>query len=188
MGYMAKKIAPRPDWLKAPSVIDVYSVSGCVNDDFGDYDDDWKRNRWGFFDSPDDIRKLSREHSIGLQGMQLFYYEAYELQFDEGKWQPFSSSEENCKGAHSLLAPSSKRIEGYDVVTFLYSQGPECSPLSCNSMAESVQTNSHCLFNSLEEARATVNSGQFDDCEPGAVRIFAVFSVDWPSPSHSGDE
>lgn len=180
MGYMAKKVTPRPDWLKAPTVTDVYSISGCVNDDFGDYGDDWKRNGWWFFDSPEAIQKLAREHRIELHGMQLFYYEAYELQYDEGTWQQFSPSEENWKDTRAILAPASKTIKGYDVVTFLYSQGPECSPLSCNSMAESVPTNSHCLFDSLEEAQAAVNSGQFDECEPGALRIFAVFSVDWP--------
>jgi len=70
----------------------------------------------------------------------------------------------------------------------LYSPGPECSPLSCNSLAESIRTNSHCLFDTFEEARTAVNSGQFNKCEPGALRILAVFSVDWPSPSSVAGE
>jgi hypothetical protein len=183
MGYMAKRIPQRPEWLKAPTVIDVYSVSSCVNDDFADYGNFWKHNGWWFFDSPEAIQKLSRDHSIELHGTQLFYYEAFELEFDEEGWRPFSASDANWKGTDGILEPTSKRLDGYDVVTFLYSPGPECSPLSCNSLAETVQTNSHCLFDSLEEAQVAVNSGQFTECEPGALRIFAVFSVDWPLPS-----
>jgi hypothetical protein len=183
IGYMAKRIPQKPEWLKAPTVTNVYSVSGCVNDDFGDYGDDWKRNGWGFFDSPDCIQKLSREHSIELQDMQLFYYEAFELQFDEDEWRAFSPSDASYSDTDGIIAPSYKRLDGYDVVTVLYAHGPECSPLSCNSLAEVVPTNSHCLFNTLEEAQTGLNSGQFAECEPGALRIFAVFSVDWPPPS-----
>lgn len=183
MGYMAKRIPQRPEWLKVSSVIDVYSVSSCVNDDFADYGDYWKHNGWWFFDSPEVIQTLSRDHSIELQGTHLFYYEAFELQFDEEEWRPFSPSDAKGKDTNGVLAPSSKRLEGYDVVTYLYSHGPECSPLSCNSLAEVVRTNSHCLFDTFEEAQIAVNSGQFNECEPGALRIFAVFSVDWPSLS-----
>ncbi len=183
IGYMAKKIPQRPEWLKAPSVIDVYSVSSCVSDDFADYGDYWKHNKWWFFDSPEAIQTLSRDHSIELHGTHLFYYEAFELEFDEEEWRPFSPSDANWKDPDGILEPSCKRLEGYDVVTFLYSPGPECSPLSCNSLAESVRTNSHCLFDTFEEAQTAVNSGQFNECEPGALRILAVFSVDWPFPS-----
>jgi len=30
VGYMAKRVIKKPDWLKATNVIDVYSVSSCV--------------------------------------------------------------------------------------------------------------------------------------------------------------
>jgi hypothetical protein len=92
-------------------------------------------------------------------------------------------SDANGKDTDGVLAPPSKRLDGYDVVTYLYSHGPECSPLSCNSLAEVMRTNSHCLFDRFEEAQIAVNSGLFNECEPGGLRIFAVFSVDWPSPS-----
>jgi predicted nicotinamide N-methyase len=36
-GYMAKHIAIRPEWLKAERVVDIYSVSNCVSEDFADY-------------------------------------------------------------------------------------------------------------------------------------------------------
>jgi hypothetical protein len=188
MGYMAKKIPQRPEWLKVPSVIDVYSVSSCVNEDFAEYGDYWKHNEWWFFDSPEAIQTLSRDHSIDLHGTHLFYYEAFERQFDEDEWRPFSPPTPTGKDTDGIVAPLSKILDGYDVVTILYSPAPECSPLSCNSLAEVTQTNSHCLFDTFENAQAAVESGQFNECEPGALRIFAVFSVDWPSGSSTAGE
>jgi hypothetical protein len=34
VGYMAKRVLQRPDWLQATRVIDIYSLSGCVSEDF----------------------------------------------------------------------------------------------------------------------------------------------------------
>jgi hypothetical protein len=36
VGYMAKRVSVRPDWIKVERVADVYSVSGCVSEDFAD--------------------------------------------------------------------------------------------------------------------------------------------------------
>jgi len=71
-------------------------------------------------------------------------------------------------------------LEGFDVVTFTAGNLPEHSPLSCNGLAENLPTNSHCLFDMFAEAETSLNSGRFEECEPGPYRIFAVFSVDWP--------
>jgi hypothetical protein len=182
VGYMAKRISQRPEWLKASVAVDVYSVSSCVNDDFADYVGYWKHNGWWFFDSPEAIQAVSREHSIDLGGALLFYYEVYELEFFEGEWCSFSPWEDRWKDSEEIVLPANKRIDGYDVVTFWTknSPAPEHSPLSCNSLAENLKTNAHCLFDTFEQARIAVNTGQFTGCEPGALRIFGVFSADWP--------
>lgn len=44
VGYMAKRVYKKPHWLQAPQVVDVYSVSNCVSDDFADYVNCWKHN------------------------------------------------------------------------------------------------------------------------------------------------
>ena len=72
VGYMAKRVAPRPDWLKANSVTDIYSVSHCTSRDFADYINYWKHNGWWFFDSPQVIQQLAQEHAIDLNGTKLF--------------------------------------------------------------------------------------------------------------------
>jgi hypothetical protein len=56
---------------------------------------------------------------------------------------------------------------------------PECSPLSCNSLAAAITFNRHCLFESLDQAKQSLETGQFDNSEPGPFRIFAVYTVDW---------
>lgn len=177
VGYMAKRVVPRPEILKASQVIDIFSVSNCVNDDFADYIADWKHNGYWFFDSPQIIRGLAEEHSISLDRTSLFYYEAYELEFDGQSWNSFTAEP---SVETRVSPPSRKRLEGFDIVTFFAKNAPECSPLSCNAVAEELQTNSHCLFKSFEEAETSLNQGVFEAAEPGPYRIFAVYSVDWP--------
>jgi hypothetical protein len=49
-GYMAKRVYKRPDWLKAPHVAEIYSVSGRISEDFADYINYWKHNGYWYFD------------------------------------------------------------------------------------------------------------------------------------------
>jgi hypothetical protein len=61
-------------------------------------------------------------------------------------------------------------------VSFNAQTSPECSPLSCNNLAESVGVNDHCLLENLEQARKLLENGAFNDTEPGPFRVFAVYS------------
>ena len=60
---MAKKVANKPDWLKAPLVTDVYSVSGCISEDFADYIEYCKHNGYRLFDSPEIICGVARKNT-----------------------------------------------------------------------------------------------------------------------------
>ncbi|HEY2168497.1 MAG TPA: hypothetical protein VGJ30_02655 [Candidatus Angelobacter sp.] len=173
---MAKRVRTKPDWLPAPHVIDIYSVSNCQSEDFADYIPYWKHNGYWLFDSPDIIKSVATEHSIQLEGTTLFYYEVYELEFDSEHWHPFSPEP---SFQTNVVAPSKKQLEGFDVVNFTARTSPECSGLSCSSLARELPTNAHCLFTSFNEAKANVGQGAFNESEPGPYRIFAVYSVDW---------
>lgn len=176
VGYMAKRVSIRPELIDAGHVEDIYSVSGCLSEDFADYIDYWKHNGYWFFDSPEIIREISQQHAIDLAGTCVFYYEVYELEFDEaeGRWRPFQPD-----GAFSTnaIVPSRKSLEGHDVVTFSAGTCAECSPLSCNSLASHVETNRHCLLDSLERAQELLVQGTFRNSEPGPFRIMAVYSI-----------
>jgi hypothetical protein len=179
VGYMAKRVVKRPDWLEASQVVDIYSVSNCNSKDFADYINDWKHNGFWFFDSPEIIRAVAREHSVDIGDTQLFFYEVYNLEYEDDRksWERFEPEE---SFTTNVLVPAKKSLAGYDIVTFSTGNSAECSPLSCNSIAREVSTNEHCLLTSLEEAKRLLENGKFNNSEPGPFRIFAVYSVPWP--------
>lgn len=176
VGYMAKRVVPRPDWLRAPEVRDICSVSNCVSPDFMDYIPFWRHNGYWFFDHPQIIQELARENKIDLVDLTFFYYEVYEKEFDEKKkqWQSFEPAD----FPTNVIAPAQKPPIGYDVVSFSVGTNPECSPLSCNHVASEVKTNHHCLLESFNDAKQSLESGRFDHSEPGPFRIFAVYTID----------
>ncbi|MEC5398457.1 hypothetical protein [Uliginosibacterium sp. H1] len=155
---------------------DVYSLSGCVSPQFDDYVNYWRHNGFWLFDSPRIIELLAQEHDVSLDGMKLFYYEAHEEEFDDerNRWVPFGSEE---AFGTAIDVPAEKTLEGFDVTGFMQHTTPECSPLSCNSLAESIPTNAHCLLSTFDEAVKALESGAFRNAEPGPYRIIAVYSV-----------
>ena len=176
IGYMYKRIHVRPGWLEAPQVEDIYSVSDCISELFADFVPFWRHNGYYLFDSPAVMRALAAEHSIPLDDLALFYYEAHEAQYDEerARWVPFAPA---AYIATDVQPPADRTLEGFDVATFNADAGPECSPLSCNSLAEELPTNRHCLLPSLEAAVQAIESGRFAHSERGPFRIIAVYSV-----------
>ena len=176
---MAKRVSPRPQWLKADRVTDIYSVSACVSSEFADYINSWKHNGYWFFDSPEIIQQLAEQNAIDLTGTRLFFYETHELEFDgtDGTWVPFKPEP---SFTTQVAPPTTKSLEGFDVVTFSVGTGAECSPLSCNSLATELETNQHCLLATFDKAKHYLDDGRFKNSEPGPYRIFAVYSTDWP--------
>jgi len=172
---MYKRVAPAPPDLAASSP-DIYSVSGHISNAFAYYIPYWRHNGYWLFDSPQIIQALAAENGINLSGLMLFYYEVFEHQYEAFSqcWLPFGPEPSTPTNVHS---PRSAHLEGYDVVTFSAQNEPECSPLSCNSLAASVPVNRHCLFDSFEEARRSLEGGLFNQGEPGPFRIFAVSTV-----------
>lgn len=177
IGYMYKTVSQRPDWLKKENVTDIYSVSNCISEDFTDWVDYWKHNGYWFFDSPKIIEELAKENSLSLKNCRLFYYEAFEEQWnsDDQKWEPYEPEK---SFATNVLPPKGAVLQGYDIVSFCVQTSAECSPLSCNHMAREIEVNQHCLIFSFGEAKKYLEEGKFNECEPGPYRIFAVYTMD----------
>ena len=177
VGYMVKKVSSRPEWIKNNTVLNIYSVSGCISVDFSDYINYWKHNGYWFFDSAEVIESLAIAEDMDLRGTTLFYYEVYEKQYDEDEkeWQKFEP--EHSFDTH-VIEPETKNLEGFDVVSFYAGTSAECSPLSCNHMAQEIKVNHQCLLETFEEAKAYLEKGFFKDCEPGPYRIFAIYTVE----------
>jgi hypothetical protein len=125
------------------------------------------------------LGRVLTDHSI------LFYYEAHELEFADGTWRHFSPDRSWPVEPHltHVTSPLKRQLEGFDVVIFWLegSADPEHAPLSCQGLAEKLSTNAHCIFDTFDQAYTALNTGKFNGCEPGALRIFAVYSVAWPS-------
>ena len=179
IGYLYKITASRPDWLPASAVIDICSLSGCISAPFADYVGFWEHNGFWLFDSPAVMERIALREGIDLSRASLFYYEAHDEEFDEtsGGWTRFGPEPSI---ATRVEAPAGERILGYDVVTFSAGTAPECSPLSCNGVAERQSVNEHCLFTSFDEARQALESAVFANSEPGPFRIIAVYAIDRP--------
>jgi len=177
-GYLAKRIEVKPEWLRAPKVAEIHSVSGCVSEDFADYIQHWCHNGYWLFDSPHSITALADRNNINLAGCALFYYEVYERQFNESNgWEGFHPE----SGLSlNVSPPDSAALEGYDVVSFIAQSNPECSPLSCNGLANHIDTNPYCLLESLNEAILLLEDGKFVGCERGPYRIMSIHKVEWP--------
>jgi hypothetical protein len=176
---MAKRVSARPEWLTAAHVVDIYSVSHCVSKDFSSWITHWKHNGYWLFDSPEVIERVAREDGVELQGTSLFFYEVHVQEFDEAEeiWADFAPEP---SFPTNVIVPPKKVLEGYDVVSFQCGTTAECSPLSCNHLAAEVETNSHCLLATLEQAKQLLEGGVFSGSEPGPFRVLAVYSVAWP--------
>jgi len=175
IGYMYKTVAAGPDWLEAPGVADIYALSNCISEDFADYIPYWKHNGYWLFDEPEIIEALAKSENIDLSGMMLFYYEAFEEEFDEktGKWAVFAAEP---SFETNVRVPADKQREGFDVVSFYATTDPGCSPLSCNGLARELPVNRHCLFDDFEQAKSALETGRFEHAEPGPYRIIAVYT------------
>lgn len=184
---MFKKVVEKPAWLEAGDVVDVYSVSGCISKTFADYINYWKHNGYWLFDTPGIMVSLAKAENIELSGTTLFYYEVYEYEFNDAskEWVSFAPEE---TFVTDVQFPEDKHLQGFDVANFAVHTKPECSPLSCNSLAATIPVNQHCLFSTFEEARNAIEQGLFENSEPGPFRVFAIYtpSVGLASQESSG--
>jgi hypothetical protein len=176
IGYMLKKVAQQPDWLNAPDVHLIYSLSGCVSENFMDYIPLWKHNGWWLFDDPSTLRALAVENRLMLDDLTMFYFEAFESEYDAEKksWNPIVPE---AGIPTNVKIPGRKSLHGYDVASFSVRTSPECSPLSCNSLACTIPTNQYCLLDDFQAAHDLVEQGVLHDCEPGPHRVISVYTV-----------
>lgn len=178
LGYMAKRVVFRPDWLDVPHVRDIYAVANCVSGDFCDYMNLWRHNGFWFFDSPTLIRTIASEKNFDVANTSLLYYRGHGKQFDAdlGKWTDCYRDPDIWT---SVSPPHGDTFLGFDIVTYSMQNAQECSPLSCNGLAKQVRVNEHCLIDTLDYAIGQLENGAFTNSEPGPYRIIGVSAVRW---------
>jgi hypothetical protein len=177
-GYMYKLPIRQPDRFAGLGMSEIYSVSSCISPDFcNNWIEAWQHNGYWLFNSPEPMDNIAHGENIDLAPMTLFFYTLYCWQWrdDENHWQRFSADP---AFETEVILPDACRLQGYDVVSFFAGNSAECSPLSCNGLAEQLTVNAHCLFDTLQQAKSAIENGDFDHSEPGPWRIFAVYSVE----------
>lgn len=191
-GYLFKRTPPPPGWLevKPSHIVEVCSVADCVNDNIVDPQRSWQHNSFGLANSPDILRLLAIEADVDLAAAKLFYYTAYEKAlesdgwtFDPANWRQKVHAESAAIPDDVIVPdPTKLYLLGYDVVVF--GDFLEHSPLSCNSIANEIVLNKHCLFDEFSAAKGAIDSGRFGGgCEEGFYTIFSVNLVVQPEES-----
>ncbi len=176
-GYIYKSIANCTDDIGRPNIENIFSASGCISEDFTDWINYWKHNGYWLFDNPDIITKLAKDNDISLHEMTLFFYKFSDKEWNIEKklWESYSPELSFGLNVHE---PKNTTIVGYDIVSFSGHVDCECSPLSCNNLAESIPVNNRCLLDTYEQAVQLLESGKIDNSEPGPYRIIEVHLIE----------
>ena len=182
-GYFPKRMVARPAFLDdAPSVVDICSVSPCINESPTGWIDHWLHNELGFFDTPDLARQVIPPAE---DGFTIFAYRVGTVRFDAGRpelwtWPEIDAEERT--GYRSI---------GFDVVgkTDL-GTAFQHSPLSCNGIAAEYPVNGHCLLDDRETAIKAAEQFSIEQPEPGMYYVVEVLVPpgipEWiPTPASS---
>jgi len=165
VGYFPKTRLARPEGFKSAHVVEICSVSDCINASPEGWVDRWSHNELGFYDTEDLAQKVA---SSSPDDYEVFAYRLYPLVFDNGRMSDF-------KVPVSPLEPSTGfKVIGYDIVSRSASSYFECSPLSCNYAAQKFAVNGCCLIERIADAIETCLEISAGNYEPGPYHLFEV--------------
>jgi hypothetical protein len=167
VGYFPKRTDVPAGWQGPPVVEELGSVSECLAPGPTGWINSWRHNDLGFFDTPELARSVIPADTTGFS---LFGYRLWGQKFVDGRAQPFAAPP---VAARPL--PETFRSLGFDVVSKSVSDFFECSPLSCNGMADGAPVNRYCLVDSREAARSLAERFSREQPEPGEYYVFEVF-------------
>jgi len=169
-GFFAKHIEPRPEFLHVPGVREICSVSECISSGPENWIDLWLHNDLGWFNRMADAR---RAIPPGQESQfRLFAYRMHPEVFTAGGRVPFTVPD----SVQPEPIPAEFRRLGFDSASKSMESilGLECSPLSCNGMAEEIVANEFCLFPGLNEAIAGAQRFAAEQPEPGDYYVIEV--------------
>lgn len=168
IGYFPKRTLQRPDWLQAAGVDEICSVSTCISPAPEGWIDHWRHNEMWVYDTPE--LALSILTDAMRREFDLYAYQVWPVQFDQGQQHSFNLPLLQV----APLPPSFERL-GLDVVSRSCGSTFECSPLSCNSMADHVAVNRHCLVDDVAVALQLAAEFEAGGCEPGPYFVVEVW-------------
>lgn len=169
IGYAAKRRTPRPDGLEIPPrVEEVCSVSDCICLPAEGWIDRWLHNDMWFYDTPELAWSVVPE--LDRKDFGLYAYKLFPVLFDQGERRDLK-----ILPVTPMKMASSFEFLGYDVAGPYLENRISCSPLSCNHMAATVETNKYCLVDELERALELPAIFEERKCEPGPYCVVEVW-------------
>ena len=168
IGYFPKRVVPRPDWLKAPGVLVIRSVSECMSSGPPDRIERWTHNEMWVYSTVAAARQTVPAGERASFEMQA--YLILPVRWDDGVEEPLA-----LPPLEAEPVPADFERVGFDVVSIMRGHsGFGCSPLSCNGMAAEIATNRHCLLDDLDVATRTAEGFSRGDVEPGPYHVVEV--------------
>lgn len=164
-GYFPKITTIPPGCPLPAPVVEVCSVSNCLNREPDRWVQRWLHNELSLFNNSDDARAVAGAD----ERFEIFAYRVLDAYFEDGyrrEWAP---------GPLAVAAlPEGYRSIGFDAVSRSAGSAFECSPLSCNMMAGEIPVNRYCLVDSLEAAIALAVRFSQGRVEPGPYYVVEV--------------
>lgn len=166
VGYFAKNTKVPVGWTASDHVKEICSISDCVNSSPPGWIDHWLHNDWGFFNTVMDARLVVPS---GSAEYAVFAYRLLPVRFARGKAEPLKIDELTVE-----QVPPTFVSLGFDVVNKVYSAFFECSPLSCNYLANEVAVNEFCLIDDFGQAVSLADRCSREEPEPGPFYVLEV--------------
>jgi hypothetical protein len=167
IGYFPKRVTPKPDWIHAPAVLEICSVSGCIAAPPEGWIGKWTHNDLWVYDTLPTagavLQAKERDEFV------IYAYRLLPVVFREGSDEPFEAS-----GVHPEPIPDTFESLGFDVVSRSVGTNFECSPLSCCNMAQELVANRFCLLPDLETAIDVALRFSVEQPEPGPYFVLEV--------------
>lgn len=148
------------------NVDELCSVSHCLNPAPENWVEYWCHNDLGFFNTRQDALSIL---PLDATGFSLFAYRLLPVRYLKDQAQPIEIAAQSAEP----LPPSFVSL-GFDVVNKTFSAFFECSPLSCNGMADEMGVNRFCLLETLDEAIAFAERCAREEPEPGPFYVVEV--------------
>lgn len=181
VGYDAKKVEKRPEWLEAAGVQEICSVSGCISAGLSDAAfHKWLHNGLCLYDDEATLESLlAEEEDEASYG--IFAYKLLAMGFSpQGDTAINPQDLPDLAGPCPAARPLSARYEklGYDCVQTEWEKsvaGFGCSPLSCNGMAQRIPVNRFCLIETIDAAIDVARQFGKEQPEPGVYYVMEVW-------------
>jgi len=167
VGFFPKRTQPAPKEFKSGTIQEIASVAECISPAPKGWIQHWKHNPLGFFDTQTLAMQVIEDD---LEEYDLYAYKVFPVRCKYRETEPIPIT--NSPGD----VPDDYHFLGYDIVTKSRADFFECSPLSCNYLANDYEVNQFCLIDELEAAsQVLADICKSGNAEPGPYYLFAIY-------------